>query len=258
MPGEAKGDRVKSTLSNDEIDRLVEEQMSAAHVPGLALAIVHDRQLLHARGFGVTSVEDNGLPVTPHTLFAIGSVTKPLVAIAIMRLVEAGALDLDKPIKTYLPWFALSDPHAADVVTLRMLLSHTAGLPTSYDPFGRRSPKDLEGYIRDVVPKYRLVAPPGRVFSYSNVGFGVAGYVAAHVAGMDFPTLMQALVFDPLAMTRTTFDPCVAATYPLAQGHVQTSAARSPCTIGIRAIRPTFRRGMRSRRCSISRTSPSC
>jgi CubicO group peptidase (beta-lactamase class C family) len=113
-----------------KLEQRIEEQMQATHVPGLALAIVKDQEVMYARGFGVTSVEDAGLAVTPQTLFRIGSVTKSLTGTMIMRLVEQGKLDLDKPVKAYIDRFTLSEQRAAEQVTLRMLLSHTSGLPT--------------------------------------------------------------------------------------------------------------------------------
>jgi len=190
-----------------KLEQHIEEQMKASHVPGLALAIVKDQEVMYARGFGVTSVEDGGLAVTPHTLFPIGSVTKPLTGTMIMRLVEQGKLDLDRPVKEYLDGFMLSESGAAERVTLRMLLSHTSGLPTRYSPFGPRNPEALEKHVKEEISQYRLVAPPGKLYSYSNPGINLAGYVAQVVAGMSYTELMQSLVFDPLEMKRTTLDP---------------------------------------------------
>jgi Beta-lactamase len=100
-----------------------------------------------------------------------------------------------------------------------MLLSHTAGLPSSSSYFGRHDPSGLEAYVREQIPTREFVAPPGKLYSYSNDGLVVAGYLAEVVSGQSFPDLMQALVFDPLEMKRTTYDPAVAMTYPLAQEH---------------------------------------
>jgi CubicO group peptidase (beta-lactamase class C family) len=202
------------------LEARIDEQLRAAHVPGLALAVVLGREIIFARGFGITSVEDASLPITPQTLFRIGSTTKPLTGTAIMRLVDAGILDLDTPLSQYLDWFTLSEDHAAERVTLRMLLSHTAGLPTMYQVAGPRDPAALGAYLRQTLPTVPLVASPGTLWSYSNLGLNLAGYVAEVVTGTPFPQLMQEWVFEPLQMTRTTFDPLVAMTYPLAQSHV--------------------------------------
>lgn len=206
-------------LDRDALERQIEDRMQAGRVPGLALAIVHGQDVIYAKGFGTTSVEDGGVPVTPHTLFRIASTTKSLTGTMIMRLVDAGLLDLDRPITAYLPWFRLSEDGAAECVTLRMLLSHTSGLPSDVNDFGSRDPGGLEARVRYEIPQYPLLAPPGKVFSYSNPGLDVAGYVAEAASGAYFADLMTAEVFSPLHMSRTTFDLTVAMTYPLAQAH---------------------------------------
>ncbi len=201
------------------LEQSIDTFMQAEHIPGLALALVQGQEVVYARGFGATSVEDGTLPVTPETLFGIGSTTKPLTGTAILRLVERGAVDLDIPVKHSVPELRLSDPKATEQVTLRMLLSHTAGLPTRYRPFGRRDPEALEGWVRHELPHLPLVAPPGKVHSYSNPGLILAGYVAQVVSGKAFAALMSEEVFGPLNMQRTTFDPLVALTYPMALAH---------------------------------------
>ncbi|MBE2269775.1 MAG: beta-lactamase family protein [Anaerolinea sp.] len=202
-----------------ELEALVTAAMQAAKVPGAALAIVHERKLIYARGFGVTSVEEGGIPVTPGTIFRIGSTSKPLTSTAIMRMVETGQLELDTPIDEVLPDFQLSVPGAVSEVTLRKLLTHTAALPTAADHYGSREAAGLrEGVYRDV-SGYPLVAPVGKLWSYSNPGINLAGYIAEHIGGKPYTQLMQELVFDPLDMKRTTFDPTIAMTYPLAQSH---------------------------------------
>ena len=88
--------------------------MSQVHVPAVALAVVNKREILYAQGYGLTSVEEGGAPVSPWTLFRVGSVTKTLVGTAVMRLVEKGQLDLDQPLKADLEWLRFSEPHADD------------------------------------------------------------------------------------------------------------------------------------------------
>jgi CubicO group peptidase (beta-lactamase class C family) len=120
-----------------QLDECIEEHMKQATVPAVALAVVNKEEILYARGFGLTSVEEGGAPVSPRTLFRIGSVTKPLVGTAVMRLVENGHLDLDQPLNEYIKWLRFSEPQAEERITLRMLLSHTSGLPAdSHSGFG--------------------------------------------------------------------------------------------------------------------------
>ncbi|HWI63175.1 MAG TPA: serine hydrolase domain-containing protein [Symbiobacteriaceae bacterium] len=197
----------------------VQGYMSEQQVPGLAVAVVRDGALLYSQGFGVTSVEDGGLPVTTSTLFRIGSITKALTGTMLMRLVEQGTLELDRPIVEYIPWFRLSRPEWSGLVTLRMLLTHRSGIPTELNQFGRRDPEGLEAHVREEIPRLQVVAPPGTVYCYSNGGLNVAGYLAQVVTGKPFTVLMDELLLRPLGMGRTTFDPMVAITYPVAQAH---------------------------------------
>jgi CubicO group peptidase (beta-lactamase class C family) len=212
-------ERMNTMINFYQLEQRITARMHEAHIPGLALAIIHEHKLIYAHGFGVTSVEDGGIPVTPETLFRIGSITKPLTGTAIMRLVEAGKLDLDAPIKTYIDWLRLRDPAATEQITLRMLLSHRSGLPTHGQHFGRRDPQGLESSIREDMPAYTPIAPHNTVMSYSNPGVNLAGYVAEVASGKSYTELLQELVFEPLQMQRTTFDPTIAMTYPLAQSH---------------------------------------
>src|SRR5262249_31168120 len=125
-------------LNAEELERCAIDVMRTSGIPGLATAIAGGNGVINARGVGLTSVGEGGLPVTPQTLFRIGSTTKPLTGTAAMRLVEQGRLELDTPIKRYIDWFAMRDPGAAERVTLRMLLSHTSGLPTDWEFSGQR------------------------------------------------------------------------------------------------------------------------
>jgi CubicO group peptidase (beta-lactamase class C family) len=210
-----------SVLNWTQLEEQIEAQMSAAHVPGFALAVVQGLEVVYAEGFGLTAIDGDkvGLPVTPQTLFRIGSITKPLTGTAVMRLVEAGQLDLDQPVRTYVPWLTFSEEGAANEITLRRLMSHTAGLVTAAGHQGARDPSGLEAFVREEVPKFALVAPPGKLYSYSNLGLCIVGYIAEAVSGKPYTELMHELVFGPLEMRRTTFDPTVAMTYPLAQSH---------------------------------------
>lgn len=197
--------------------------MAEARVPGLALAIVANREIVYARGFGVTSVEAGGVPVTPETLFQIGSVTKPLTGTMIVALSARGPLDLDAPVTTYLPTLTLGEPDMAPQVTPRHLLSHTSGLPwdqiTPARLFGSRDPAGLATYVERELPRRPLGAPPGMLFNYSNPGFNLAARVAEVATGTPYTELMARRLFEPLGMRDTTFDPTLAMTRAVAQAH---------------------------------------
>lgn len=201
------------------LEQHIVERMRLAHIPGLAIAIVKGDEVIYARGFGVTSVEDSALPITPQTIFYIASTAKPITGTAIMQLVEAGKLDLDKPIQAYVDWLTFREKGAAERITLRMLMSHTSGLPTSASNYGSHDPGGIERHVREKILDYEFVAPPGKLYSYSNDGIVLVGYIAQLVSGQPFTELIQHTVFDPLEMQRTTYDPTVSMTYPIAQEH---------------------------------------
>jgi CubicO group peptidase (beta-lactamase class C family) len=202
------------------MEQSIEEAMKMARVPGLALIILHDREIFYVKGFGVTSIEKDALPVIPQTLFRIGSLTKPVVGTLIMRLVERGIVDLDAPIKDYLPWLVIgNDESATRRITLRTLLSHTSGLPDTFSLYDERREQALALLMREQLPAYQLFAPPGKVWWYSSLGIALVGYVAEVVTGQPFAQLLQSLVLEPLQMLQTTFDPAVAAKYPRALAH---------------------------------------
>lgn len=200
----------------------ITKALEFTHAPGLAVAVLENREVAYVGGFGVTSLQDGALPVTPQTVFRIGSLTKLITATLIMRLVQERVLELDDPIDTYVPWLTLSDPEAARQITLRMLLSHTSGLTSDAVPWGNRYPHALREYVHARIPEYPLATRPGVRFHYSNPGFSVAGYVAEAAAAKPYTNLVDEWVFGPLDMQRSTFDPLIAMTYPLAQGHYFT------------------------------------
>ena len=129
---------------DDRIDGFITTQMKTHHIPGLALAITHNNQVLHVKGY---STANNAHPVTAQTEFLIASVSKSFTAIAVMQLVEAGQINLDSPVQTYLPEFTLTDPafaqrplgRIAAKITIRHLLNPVSGLmesSTSADTIG--------------------------------------------------------------------------------------------------------------------------
>lgn len=209
--------RSKSELERGE--RTIEAAMERLRTPGVSIAVVCD-QAIYARGLGVTSTDrSQAVPIAPDTVFRIGSTTKPLTGTLAMRLVEAGKIGLDEPVVHYLPWFRLSNARWTDKLTIRHLMSHQSGLPWGSEFFGNRESAWLEEFVRTRIPLMPLVAPPGTLFSYSNVGVNVLGCALEAAGGQPFAELMGEIVFNPLLMPRTTFDPLAAMSWPLAQPH---------------------------------------
>lgn len=205
------------------LEEVIDAQMSEQRVAGLAIALVQGDEVIYQRGFGVRNTETED-PITTDTLFQIGSTTKPLTTIAILQQVEAGTLDLDTPIINYLPAFAVDDN-----ITLRHLLSHSAGLNDEANPYGSLSPDALQQAVL-AFGKEAQFAPVGTLQSYSNAGFNVAGAVLESVVDGYYADHMKT-VFSQFKMTRTTFDPTLAMTYPLAVGY-------QPGLFGNNAVRP--------------------
>jgi CubicO group peptidase (beta-lactamase class C family) len=191
--------------------------MNRLSVPGVAVSVTLDGQD-SAAGFGVTSVADP-LAITDRTLFQVGSITKTFTATALMRLIEDGVVELDAPVQTYLPEFRLTDERAQRSVTIRHLLTHTAGwegdLPGR---FGRGD--DALGRLVSAMRSLRQLSDPGAAWSYNNVGFSLAGHVVEVATGRPFEVALQDLVLGPLGMTRSIMFPEDAIGYRIAAGHV--------------------------------------
>jgi CubicO group peptidase (beta-lactamase class C family) len=215
----------------------VVKELNRLPIPGAVVGISLEGQE-HIAAFGLTSVE-HPLPVTADTLFQIGSITKTYLATAVMRLVETGQLDLDQPVRTYLPDLKLADETAADQVTMRHLLTHTGGWVGDYfNDFGIGD--DALAQMVAKVAELPQLTPLGQVWSYNNVGFYLAGRVIETITGQPFESAMQALVLDPLGLKHSFFFAHDLITHRFAVGHEvrdkQPQVAR-PWAIG-RAAHP--------------------
>lgn len=191
----------------------IEAEMQKAGIPGAAVAVVVGDRVVWTKGFGVANAETNA-PVTPDTLFQIGSVTKSFTAAALLAAATDGRLALDRPVSTYVKGLT----PCVGAPRLTQLLSHTGGLIDEPDEFGPQGEDGLGAYQRTWTNEYCLL-PPGRAFSYSNSGFALAGLALQEADGTPFADVMKARVLAPLGMTRTTFRPTEAMTWPLAVGH---------------------------------------
>ncbi|MBV7330716.1 beta-lactamase family protein [Chloroflexi bacterium TSY] len=188
---------------------------------GAGVAFLRHGEIVFMDGYGTTSVEENGVSVTPRTLFGTGSIAKNFCALLVMRLVEQQLLDLDVPILEYLPNMHFSNAEYGQRITLRHLLSHTSGLPCSGKVLGPRDLDSLRRSVYEQIPHYTFLSEPGAVHLYANMVICMAGHVAEAVTGRYYDDLLQTHIFEPLQMNRATFDPIVAMTYPLALPHEQ-------------------------------------
>ena len=187
-------------------------------VPGVAVGVLHAGEE-HYAFHGVTSIE-NPLPVDEHTLFQFGSTGKTFTATAMMRLVEQGLVDLDAPVRTYLPELRLSDEDVARQVTVLQLLNHTAGW--SGDVFDNTGDGDdaLARYV-EAMAGVEQVTPLGSTVSYNNASLSIAGRIIEKVTGKTFEQAIRELLFEPLGLDHCYFFPNEIMTRRFVAGHNQ-------------------------------------
>jgi CubicO group peptidase (beta-lactamase class C family) len=185
------------------LDSFIEGVMERWKIPGLSIAVVKDGEVLLRDGFGYRDL-DRKLPVTTHTLFAIGSSTKAFTTLSMATLVDEGKLDWDTPVRHYFPWFAMHDPFASERITPRDLVTHRSGLPRH----------DLLWYNnttatrREVVERVRHLPPNAdfrTVWQYQNLMYLTAGYLAGELAGCAWEKLIEDRIFRPLGMNSSNF-----------------------------------------------------
>ena len=184
-----------------ELDRIVEEAMERTGVPGVAVAVVYDDEVVYEQAYGVRSTE-TGEPVTTDTVFQIASLSKPVSSTIMAGLVGQGVFEWDDPIDGYTD-LTLSDPWVSEHVTFADLFAHRSGIP------GAVGGNDLEsvGYDRDEIMQRMRYLPlnPFRItYSYSNFGMTMAGEAAAEAAGKSWEETADEVLFDPLGMAHTS------------------------------------------------------
>jgi CubicO group peptidase (beta-lactamase class C family) len=188
------------------------QQMAALHVPGVSVAVIHKGKLEWARGFGVARA--GGDLVTPNTLFQAASISKPLTALAVLRLVDSGKLNLDTDVNEYLKTWRIPDSEftAKTKVTLRELLSHTAGI--TVPGFGGYSSgeflptllQSLNGELPANNPPIRVDTVPHTVWRYAGGGYVILRQILEDATGFPFAKLLQDSVLSPIGMVNSTFE----------------------------------------------------
>ncbi len=192
------------------LDRLMSHTMDSMGLPGLAAAVTDRDGLLWSAAYGVADLGTRA-PVTVETRFEIGSLGKPFTVIPILQLRESGVLDLSAPVSRYLPWFQIESTFPE--ITVHHLLNHTAGLPRGTDiaPHG--------WYESWALRQFRPVAPPGKIFWYSNVGYKTLGFLLERLTGQHLPDVIRQRILKPLGMTNTFAAVTVASRVESATGH---------------------------------------
>ena len=211
-----------------ESAKFVRAEMKKQRIPGLALLVSRNGQPIQAEGFGLSNVELQ-TPVKPETIFQSGSVGKQFTATAVMMLVEAGKLGLGDPLTKYFP----QAPVWWKDVTVRELLSHTAGFTDYPDNFDMR--KDYnEEQLLEIVTAIPPAYPAGTNWSYSNLGYLTLGILIHRVTGEFYGDFLQQRIFKPLDMFTTRIIneadiiPNRSAGYRLVHGHLKNQEWVSP------------------------------
>ena len=187
-------------------DDLVPNLMEKHHVPGVAISLVKDGKQLLARGYGYANL-DTGKPVrAEETLFRIASISKLFTWIAVMQQVEEGKIDLDIDVNRYLKKFKIPDTFPGRPVTMRHLMTHTAGFDDHIEPrLYSKDPSDIEPlsvFLQRTWPP--RIRPPGEIAVYSNYGTCLAALIVEEVSGITFEDYIERRILRPLEMNRTT------------------------------------------------------
>lgn len=203
-------------MDDKQLQEKVKDAAERLNVPGVAVGVVHQGQE-HYAFHGVTSV-DNPLPVDEDTLFQFGSTGKTFTATALLRLVEAGDVDLDAPVRRYLPDLKLKDETAAEKVTVLQLLNHTAGWAGDLMDDTGNGDDALARYVEKMA-EIEQVTPVGEGFSYNNASLSVAGRIMEVVTGKTYEAAMRSLLFEPLGLDHCFFFPNEIMTRRFVVGH---------------------------------------
>jgi CubicO group peptidase (beta-lactamase class C family) len=172
-----------------QLEQLIPRLMKDGDVPGLSIALLRNGELVWHRGFGLKNAQTKE-PITDSTVFEAASLSKPVFAYAVLKLVDAGKFDLDKPLSQYLPGnYDVGDDARLTQITARHVLSHTTGFP-NWRPRGGQ---------------LKIHFAPGERFSYSGEGFVYLSKVIEHITGEKFNDFMKRTVFDPLGMTSSSY-----------------------------------------------------
>ncbi len=213
------------------LDTYITAQMAKHGLKGVSLAITQGEETLYLRSYGTAG---QGRPMTPQTPMFIGSQSKSFTALAIAQLAEQGLVDVNAPVRTVLPWFAVADEAASAQITVAHLLHHTSGLSDA--GFLTVLPEDAS--IEDAVRALKaaeLTAPVGERHQYFNLGYVVLASIVETVSGQSYAGYIQQHILDPLQMTHTFTDPALARQNGLSQGYSRffgfTVPARQPSPI---------------------------
>lgn len=203
-----------------DLEKFVQVKMEKSRMTGVSIAIIKDNKIDRMINYGNADSEQ-GKPITNGTVFQIASVSKTVTATAVMQLVEKGTIQLDDDINGYLPIRIVHPKFQDTPITFRMLLNHTSGIDNNWETYeslytthsgGGDSTVSLAQFMKEfLVPEGKWYdeaknftkEKPGSAFSYSNIGYGLLGYLVEEITKMPFPEYTQQQIFDPVGMKDT-------------------------------------------------------
>jgi len=205
LPAALAGQAPRTVSLDSRVDAYVTSQLKEQRVPGIELGVMRDGHIVKARGYGLADVELD-VPVTPETVFQMGSVGKQFTATAVMMLVQDGKVGFDDTITKYFP----EGPAAWHDITVRELLTHTSGIP-DYGAEENTMSKGVIDFRKDytedelvrIFAALPLDFPPGSKWSYSNTGYVLLGVLIHRVTGQFYGDVLQERIFKPLGMSAT-------------------------------------------------------
>jgi CubicO group peptidase (beta-lactamase class C family) len=188
------------------IDSWIRGQISSRHLPGIAVGVVFDQELIWAKGFGFADV-DGRLAMTPSTKFRMASHSKLFTSTAIMQLRDGGKLRLDDPVSKYLPWFKIKPAERDDPeITIEELVTHSSGLPREAGPHWTTHDFPTAAQVRSYIAEHQAIYSPGVRWKYSNLALGIAGMIVEVVSQEKYADYVRQHIFTPLGMNRSSVD----------------------------------------------------
>ena len=198
----------QNTLGNydylkENIGRLIKKEMKKNQVVGVSVAIVDDQRIVWAQGFGYADIK-NKVPATPETVYRIGSISKLFTVVATMQLAEQGKVDIDQPLKKYLPQFSIKSRFPDSVaITPRAMMTHHSGLPNDM-PKGALTSEPPSTLINRLKDEY-VAYPTNYVLAYSNVAMALLGLMVAQVSDTEFSEYTDQSIFNSIGMQQSSF-----------------------------------------------------
>lgn len=208
IPPKAPDHQKKGDYSyvKDYMTWFIEKEMKEDDIVGLSIALVDDQRIVWQQGFGYADCE-NKIAAAPETVYRAGSISKVFNAMAVMKLVEAGKMDIDRPLSTFLPEFTIKSRFGGtDGITPRTIMTHHSGLPGDWlDGTYGKQPMPFTRLVQVIKDEY-VAYPPNMVMSYSNLAVNLLGHGVQKTSGQEYATFLDQYLLSPMRMTHSRFE----------------------------------------------------